>query len=94
MTTLNDVFAVHRNTSGQVFTGPSRIGGWQAKPGGTAGTILFYDNTSATGAPLLEFDITTNTVLFSALLPGTGIRFSKGCFVTLPANAAITIFHG
>jgi hypothetical protein len=94
MTTLNDVFASHLNASGQAFTGPSRIGGWQVKPGGTAGAILFYDNTSASGDPVMEIDLTVNTAVISTLLPGTGIRFSTGCYVTLPASAAITIFHG
>jgi hypothetical protein len=94
MTTLNDVFASHLNASGQAFTGPSRIGGWQVKPGGTAGSILFYDNTSATGTPVIEVDLTVNTAVISTLVPGTGIRFSDGCYVTLPASAAITIFHG
>jgi hypothetical protein len=94
MTTLNDVFASHLNASGQAFTGPSRIGGWQVKPGGTAGSILFYDNTSATGTPIMEVDLTVNTAVISTLVPGTGIRFSTGCYVTLPASSAITIFHG
>jgi hypothetical protein len=94
MTTLNDVFASHQNASGQAFLGASRIGGYQVKPGGTAGAILFYDNTSATGDPVMEVDLTTNTAVISTLIPGTGIRFSKGCYVTLPASASITIFHG
>jgi hypothetical protein len=94
MTTLNDVFASHLNASGQAFEGASRIGGWQLKPGGTAGSILFYDNTSATGDPVIEIDLTVNTAIISTLVPGTGIRFSNGCYVTLPASAAITIFHG
>jgi hypothetical protein len=94
MTTLNDVFASHLNASGQAFEGASRIGGWQLKPGGTAGSILFYNNTSATGTPLIEIDLTVNTAVISTLVPGTGIRFSNGCYVTLPASAAITIFHG
>ena len=94
MTTLNDVFAAHQNASGQVFTGPGRVGGWQVKPGGTAGAILFYDNTSATGDPVIEVDLTTNTAVISTLVPGTGIRFSTGCYISLPASASITIFWG
>lgn len=94
MTTLNDVFSSHNNASGQAFLGASRIGGYQVKPGGTAGPILFYDNTSATGTPVIEVDLTVNTAIISTLIPGTGIRFSTGCYVTLPAGASITIFHG
>jgi hypothetical protein len=94
MTTLNDVFAAHLNASGQAFEGASRMGGYQVKPGGVAGSILFYDNTSASGDPVMELDLTTNTAIISTLVPGTGIRFSDGCYVTLPTGAAITIFHG
>jgi len=94
MTTLNDVFASHLNDDGQAFTGPSRLGGYQIKPGGNAGAILFYDNTEEAGNPVLEIDITTNTAIISTLIPGTGIRFSNGCYITMPANASITIFHG
>jgi len=94
MTTLNDVAAAHLNASGQAFTGPGRVGGWQVKPGGTAGSALFYDNTSATGTPVMEIDLTTNTAVISTILPGNGIRFSNGCYITLPASAAITIFWG
>ena len=94
MTTLNDVFAAHLNATGQAFLGASRVGGYQLKPGGVTGPVLFYDNTSATGDALIEVDLTTNTAVISTLIPGTGIRFSDGCYVTLPTGAAITIFHG
>ena len=94
MTTLNDVFAAHLNASGQAFLGASRVGGWQLRPGGVTGPVLFYNNTSATGSPEIEVDLTTNTAVISTLVPGTGIRFSDGCYVTLPTGAAITIFHG
>ena len=94
MTTLNDVFASHINATGQLFSGPSRIGGYQVKPGGTAGQILFYNGTSATGDPVIEVDVSTNTAIISTLIPGTGIRFSNGCYVSLPLNASITVFHG
>jgi hypothetical protein len=94
MTTLVDVFTNHLNANGQTFTGPGRLAGWQVKPGGTAGSILFYDNTSATGTAVMEIDLTTNTAVISTILPGNGIRFSNGCYITLPASAAITIFWG
>lgn len=94
MPTLVDVSASHINASGQVFTGPGRVAGWQVKPGGTAGAILFYDNTSATGTELIELDITTNTAIIATILPGNGVRFGTGCYVTLPTGASITIFWG
>lgn len=94
MPTLVDVTASHLNATGQAFTGPGRIGGYQIKPGGTAGQILFYDNTSATGTPLIEIDITTNTAVIATLLPGNGVRFNTGCYISLPTSAAITVFYG
>lgn len=94
MPTLVDVTASHLNASGQAFTGPGRVAGWQVKPGGTAGSVLFYDDTSATGTPLIELDLTTNTAIIATILPGNGVRFSTGCYATLPASAAITIFWG
>ena len=94
MSTLVDVTASHLNATGQAFTGPGRVAGWQVKPGGTAGSILFYDNTSATGTPLIELDITTNAAIIATILPGNGVRFGTGCYTTLPASAAITIFWG
>jgi hypothetical protein len=94
MSTLVDVSAAHLNATGQAFTGPGRVAGWQVKPGGTAGPILFYDNTSATGTALIEVDLTTNTAVISTLVPGNGVRFGTGCYITLPASSAITIFWG
>ena len=94
MTTLNDVFASHVNATGQLFSGPSRIGGYQIKPGGTAGQILFYNGTSAAGELLMEVDVTTNVAIISTLIPGSGIRFSNGCYVSLPAGTSITVFRG
>ena len=94
MSTLVDVTASHLNATGQLFTGSGRVAGWQVKPGGTAGSIFFYDDTSATGTPLIELDITTNTAIIATILPGNGVRFGTGCYMTLPASAAITVFWG
>ena len=94
MPTLVDVTASHLNATGQAFTGPGRVAGWQVKPGGTTGSVLFYDDTSATGTPLIELDLTTNTAIIATILPGNGVRFGTGCYVTLPGTSAITIFWG
>jgi len=94
MPTLVDVTAAHLNASGQAFTGPGRVAGWQVKPGGTAGSVMFYDNTAGSGTNPIELDLTTNTAIIATILPGSGVRFKNGCYVTLPASAAITIFWG
>ena len=96
MTIQFDVKAAHADANSQVISGPVRIKGYQLASGGTAGEIDFYDTAanSATGTQALKVNITTNTAVISTLLPGDGIRFNSGVYVTLPANAAVTIFYG
>ena len=90
-----DVKATHLDANGVVYAGPTRVRGYQVGPGGTAGEIKFYDNASAaSGANPLTLHITTNTVVVATLIPGEGIRFNNGVYVTLPANAVITVFYG
>ena len=90
-----DVKSAHLNASGVVFAGPTRIKGYQVAPGGTAGQINFYDNASAaSGTTPLQLDITINTAVIATLIPGEGIKFNNGVYVSLPASAAITVFYG
>ena len=90
-----DVKATHLDANGVVFAGPCRVKGYQVGPGGTAGEINFYDNaSSATGTPPLTLHITTNTAVVATLVPGEGIKFNNGVYVTMPANAVITVFYG
>jgi hypothetical protein len=93
MSTLTNVFAKHANATGTIYSGATNLGGYQLKPGGTAGTIEIRDG-GATGTLLLELDLTVNTAVIATLLPGNGIRFTTDIHVTLPASAAITIFCG
>ena len=93
MSTLTNVFAKHANGTGTIYDGATNLGGYQLKPGGTAGTIEIRDG-GASGTLLLELDITVNTAVIATLLPGNGIRFTTSIHVTLPASAAITIFCG
>ena len=95
MTMQYDVKSAHLNASGVVFAGPTRIKGYQVAPGGTAGQINFYDNASAaSGTTPLQLDITINTAVIATLIPGEGIKFNNGVYVSLPASAAITVFYG
>ena len=93
MSTLTNVFAAHANATGSIYGGATNLGGYQIKPGGTAGTIELRDGGSS-GTLLLELDITVNTAVIATLLPGNGIRFNTNIYVVLPASAAITIFCG
>ena len=90
-----DVKMAHLDASGVVFAGPTRIKGYSISSGGTAGEIEFYDNASAaSGTKRLILNISTNQALDSLALPGEGIRFDIGVYVSLPANAHLTVYYG
>jgi hypothetical protein len=90
-----DVKMAHLDASGVVFAGPTRVKGYSVSPGATAGEIEFYDNPSAgSGTKRLILNISTNQALDSLAIPGQGIRFDTGVYVTLPANAHLTVYYG
>jgi hypothetical protein len=93
MSTLTNVFSAHADATGTIYAGATNIGGYQLASGATAGEIIFRDG-GATGTVRLRVNITTNTAVISTLLPGNGIRFNTDIHVTLPTNAAVTIFCG
>ena len=93
MSTLTNVFSKHEDATGVIYNGATNLAGYQLASGGTAGEIVFRDGGSG-GTELLRVNITTNTAVISTLLPGNGIRFNTNVHVTLPANAAVTIFCG
>lgn len=93
MTSLTNVFAVHKDATGTIYAGATNLAGYQLASGGTAGEIVFCDGGSG-GTERLRVNITTNTAVISTLIPGTGIRFNTNIHVTLPAGAAVTIFCG
>ena len=90
----SDVKAAHLNASGVVFAGRVRVRGYQIAPG-SAGQINFYDNaTTNSGNINLSVDTTANTAIISTNIPGEGILFQNGVYVTLPASTTITVFYG
>ena len=90
-----DVKMTHLDASGVVFAGPTRVKGFSVSPGGTAGEIEFYDNASAaSGTKRLILNISTNQALDSLAIPGQGIRFDTGVYVSMPANAHLTVYYG
>jgi len=94
MSTLTNVFAEHRDSTGVIYAGATNLAGYQLLTGGTAGEIVFRDG-GASGTVRLRVNISaTPTNPFSTLLPGNGIRFSTNIHVTLPTGAAVTIFCG
>jgi len=95
MTMQTDVFSTHLDASGVIYAAPTRVRGYSVSPGGTAGEVDFYDNASAaSGTVRLTLNLTTNQALDSLTLPGQGIRFSNGVYVSLPANAHLTVYYG
>ena len=93
MSTLTNVFSAHRDSTGTIYAGATNLAGYQLASGGTAGEIVLRDGGSG-GTVLLRVNITVNTAVIATLLPGNGIRFTTNIHVTLPTNAAVTIFCG
>jgi hypothetical protein len=95
MTMQTDVKSVHLDSSGVGYAARTRVRGYQVAPGGTAGEIVFYDNaTTNSGNTPLILHVTINTAVIATLIPAEGILFNVGFYVTLPANASITVFYG
>jgi hypothetical protein len=93
MSTLTNVFSAHRDSTGVIYSGATNLAGYQFLTGGVAGEIVFRDG-GGSGTIMLVVNISVNAVPVSTLIPGNGIRFTTNIHVTLPANAAVTIFCG
>lgn len=88
-----DVKSAHRETTGSMVSGRVRLKGYQCLSGGTAGDIIFTDGVG--GTELLRFNVPANTNNpFANLIPGEGILFEVGIYVTLPTAAKVTVFYG
>jgi hypothetical protein len=90
-----DVKSTHIDASGVIYAGPTRVKGYSISPGGTAGEVNFYDNASTNAGTIrLILNISVNQALDSLAIPGEGIRFNNGVYVTMPANAHLTVYYG
>ena len=90
-----DVNATHLDASGVIFAGPTRVKGFSISPGGTAGEVQFYDNaTTNAGTILLALNVSTNQALDSLAIPGEGIKFTNGVYVSMPVNTHLTVYYG
>jgi hypothetical protein len=68
---------------GPCLLGSIVVQGW------AAGTIKIYDNTSATGTPILDFDST------NAIAPyPINCKLYIGCYIVTSANTKVTAFIG
>ena len=90
-----DVKSAHIDASGVIYAGPTRVKGFSISPGGTAGEVEFYDNaTTNSGTIRLTLNVSTNQALDSLAIPGEGIRFDVGVYVSMPANTHLTVYYG
>ena len=90
-----DVKAAHIDASGVIYAGPTRVKGFSISPGGTAGEVQFYDNaTTNSGTIRLTLNVSTNQALDSLAIPGEGIRFDVGVYVSMPSNTHLTVYYG
>jgi hypothetical protein len=90
-----DVKSAHIDASGVIYAGPTRVKGYSISPGGTAGEVQFYDNaTTNSGTIRLTLNVSTNQALDSLAIPGEGIRFNVGVYVSMPANTHLTVYYG
>lgn len=95
MTMQYDVKSVYTATSGtQLYTGRTRLKQFVWTGDGTAGTLVFYDGTDNTGEILWQAKTTSGAQPFQVLVPGEGICFRTGIYVTFTHVNSLTICHG
>jgi hypothetical protein len=89
----NEVIAKHLHASGVLANCRGRLKGFIVNhDSGTSGNIILYDNDSAaSGDVVLEVD-EKSTGAFGMEIPGDGIIFDNGLYVSLPLNTSITVF--
>ena len=93
MTMQTDVSAASIASSDTAVAYRTRVRGLVIAPGSANGTVILKDGGSS-GTTLATIDITTDTTVITAILPGNGIRFTSSIYVTLPTSATITGFIG
>lgn len=88
----NEVKSFHIHASGTITSGRGRMKGFLVNHStGATGQTIIYDNTSASGTVLLELD-ETGQGIFGMEIPGDGILFETGVYVTLATNTSLTLF--
>ena len=89
----NEVTSAHVHASGSLANCRGRLKGFISNhKTGATGDIIIYDNPSAaSGTVLLEMDESVAGPL-AYEIPGDGIIFENGLYVSLPANTSMTVF--
>jgi hypothetical protein len=94
MSVQTDVLSAHIEGTGTMYSGRTRVRGYQCLSGGTAGDIEFRDG-GANGPILFQFNVPANTNNpFGNIIPGQGVLFKTDVHVTVPSGTKITVFYG
>jgi hypothetical protein len=96
MSMQSDVKSTHRNSTGSVYAGRTRIKGFSiCGTASTAGTLLLR-NGGASGTVLIEIDIPSNSNpnSFYVAIPQEGVLFTTDVYATLTNIASVTVFYG
>lgn len=91
-----DVSSTHRNSTGSVYAGRTRVKGFSiCATASTAGTLLLRDG-GASGTVLIEIDIPSNSNpnSFYVAIPQEGVLFETNVYATLTNIASATFFYG
>ena len=88
-----DVKNEHRNTSGSLIDGPTRVKGMVITSTGVgAGSVLLKDGSS-TGPVRIEVDTPSTAAFHNVVIPGEGVRFNTSVYATL-SNCYVSVFYG
>jgi hypothetical protein len=91
-----DVSSTHRNSTGSVYAGRTRVKGFSVcATASTAGTLLLRDG-GASGTVLIEIDIPSNSNpnSFYVAVPQQGVLFKTNVYATITNIASVTVFYG
>jgi hypothetical protein len=91
-----DVSSTHRNSTGSIYAGRTRVKGFSVcATASTAGTLLLRDG-GASGTVLIEIDIPSNSNpnSFYVAVPQQGVLFKTNVYATITNIASVTVFYG
>ena len=91
-----DVKATHRNSTGTVYAGRTRVKGFSiCGVASQTGTLLLRDG-GASGSVLVEIDIPSNSNpnSFYVAIPQEGVLFETDVYATITNIASVTVFYG
>lgn len=93
MTMQTDVKNVHRNSSGLLVEGRTRVKGMVlTSTSAGVGTILVKDGGSS-GTTMIEIDVPATSAFHSVTIPGEGVLFKANAYAAL-TNCSVSVFYG